>query len=204
MTRVVGLICLSVLLVSIAVHMASYALIVPLPLEKGAGFMQLVVLLACLLAVLAGLVVAWRVSRARRCSLEQAWEALRARMPEAALWTFAVVFLYVWCLQAWLFLAVEQGCPRRSDDGGFVLSSHGRLIRPLTEQEYWRLQAHNLRAISGLWISFSLGAVLFLRSLPRGRGMIVAGPPPNQSLQLPGVARSGSWSSQVAGGAPGR
>jgi hypothetical protein len=203
MTRVIGLICLGAFLLSLAVHAATYALIVPLPLEGGAGFVQLAVLLACLLAALAGAVVCWRVARERSCSREQAWQALRARLPESALWTFAVVFLYAWGLQVWHLLGVEHGSPRRSDDAGFVLESHGRLLRPLTEEEYWRLQAYKVRAASALWVSFTLGAVLFVRSLRRGAGRTFIGPSSNQTRQPPGAAQSGSSSLQVAGGGPG-
>lgn len=39
-------------------------------------------------------------------------------------------------------------------DGQYILHSHGKLIRTITEQEYHLAQANEARGFSGHWIAF--------------------------------------------------
>jgi hypothetical protein len=39
-------------------------------------------------------------------------------------------------------------------DGQYILSSHGKLIKTITEQEYHHFKANELRGFSGHWIAF--------------------------------------------------
>ena len=55
---------------------------------------------------------------------------------------------------------MEGGSPDVVADG-YVLSEHGRVIRTLTEAEYWRQKAYFLRAFTGHWMIFFLLPALY-------------------------------------------
>lgn len=52
-----------------------------------------------------------------------------------------------------LFLSSHQGTPD-IEDGKYILQDHGRLIKTLTEQEYHRYNANEVRGFSGHWLAF--------------------------------------------------
>jgi len=58
------------------------------------------------------------------------------------------------------FTLNEGGTPEIVADG-YALSDHGRVIRTLTEAEYWRQKAYVLRAFSGHWMIFFLVPALY-------------------------------------------
>jgi hypothetical protein len=171
MTRVIAWFCLLVLLASLGVHLATYDLLVPLPMEEGAGFLHLAVMAACFLALVVGLLAVRRVRRQKGCTKKEAQQAVFEFIPALAKALAVAVFLYAWCVVMWSIFWVEHGSPRRTAEEGFELTSHGHFIRSLSEEEFWRLQAYNVRAFSALWTSFSLCATVFVWSLPRRRSV---------------------------------
>ncbi len=194
MARVVGGICLMVFLTSLAVHIASYALFVPPLVEAGAGFLHLAVMFVCLLALLLTAAEVRRVRRQQGGTHAQARQAVWERLPRPAVALALVVFLYFWGIGAWLRFGVEWGTPRPTEDGRFVLESHGVLIRALGAEEYRRLQAYHMRAASACWVSFSLWATVFVWSLARGRTDRTSPsfPPPQPLQQTAAISVSGN------------
>ena len=53
-----------------------------------------------------------------------------------------------------LFMFATGGGSPSIQDGKFVLQSHGRLIRALTEPEYTAFKANEIRGFSGHWMVF--------------------------------------------------
>ncbi len=47
------------------------------------------------------------------------------------------------------------------ENGQFLLKSHGKIIRALTEAEYFKMKAYELRLFTGHWIIFSYVPTLF-------------------------------------------
>jgi hypothetical protein len=61
-----------------------------------------------------------------------------------------------------LFMTSHQGTPDFRD-GQYVLHHRGELIKTITEQEYHRYKANELRGISGHWLAFYGFAVAMLK-----------------------------------------
>jgi hypothetical protein len=53
-----------------------------------------------------------------------------------------------------LFIYLMHGGRPNIDHGAYVLSSHGRLIQSLTEADYWKYKALEIRGFSGHWMLF--------------------------------------------------
>ena len=62
----------------------------------------------------------------------------------------------------------EGGVPQKKN-GKFMLHSHGRLIREMTEAEYHKHQAYVVRGFSGHWMLFSSAALMMLVGADRMR-----------------------------------
>jgi hypothetical protein len=168
---VIGLYCLAVFAASLAVHLAAWAGLAPLPTSgpyNGAGFLHLAVLLTWLLAALAGCLAVRHVRRLRHCSAKRAWAELEGRT-EAAWWpTWVMGLLLCYALGNGLATGVPlgEGQPERRGEE-FTLESHGRVVRVISEAEYWRQEALQVRAVSGLWLMFSGWAALHVWDLRR-------------------------------------
>ncbi len=67
----------------------------------------------------------------------------------------AGVFLYTLVNFA-LFIINSEGGGPFAENGKYFLKSHGRVVRELSEQEFYRFRAYELRGFSGHWILFSL------------------------------------------------
>lgn len=81
----------------------------------------------------------------------------------------AAAFIYTLVNFA-LFAALVPGSPA-VENGTFVLQSHGRKIREISEEEYRRFRAYEVRGFSGHWMLFSLlPTVYFLVAYPRLQG----------------------------------
>jgi hypothetical protein len=68
-----------------------------------------------------------------------------------------------------LFLLLGRGGQPMERDGKYVLDSHGRTLRELSEPEYHRMQAYMLRGFSSLYMFLSSGALMFLVGAARLR-----------------------------------
>jgi hypothetical protein len=61
-----------------------------------------------------------------------------------------------------MFLTLNEGGGPHEKDGKYVLSSHGRVIRELTEHEYHRQRAYVVRGFSGHWMMFAYASLTFM------------------------------------------
>lgn len=62
-----------------------------------------------------------------------------------------------------LLFAASQGGTPDIRDGQYVILDHGKLIKTITEQEYYQYKANEVRGLSGFWLAFYgfAAAVLF-------------------------------------------
>jgi hypothetical protein len=92
-----------------------------------------------------------------------------ALVPRALRWACLGVFLYA-ILNFGLFFRLMEGGSPAVDHGTYSLRNRDRKIRDLTEPEYQRFLAYEVRGFSGHWMFFSLvPAIYFLVVYPRLR-----------------------------------
>jgi hypothetical protein len=72
----------------------------------------------------------------------------------------AVVVLYA--VAAYLFFLVNVEGGVFAENGTYFLGRPDDVVRELTREEYRRFQMLNVRAYSGLWLAFTLGAAVLL------------------------------------------
>jgi hypothetical protein len=92
-------------------------------------------------------------------------------MRHAPLWLkiiTGVFFVYAF-VNFTSFLILSEGGGPEMRDGGYVIASHGRIIRELTEQEYHQQQAYVVRGFSGHWMLFCSASLMFLVGAARLR-----------------------------------
>jgi hypothetical protein len=68
-----------------------------------------------------------------------------------------------------LFMVLNEGGQPHFRDGKYVLTSHGKVIRELTEAEFHRHQAYVVRGFSGHWMFFAAGSLTLLVGAVRHR-----------------------------------
>jgi hypothetical protein len=73
----------------------------------------------------------------------------------------AVCFAYA-LVNFGVFMVLNEGGSPHERNGKYVLQSHGRVLRELSEAEYHRHQAHVVRGFSGHWMLFSSAALMIL------------------------------------------
>jgi hypothetical protein len=78
----------------------------------------------------------------------------------------AGVFLYTLVNFALFMINSEGGGPFAENDK-YYLKSHGHIIRELSEQEFYRFRAYELRGFSGHWILFSLIPTIYFAHIRR-------------------------------------
>ena len=100
---------------------------------------------------------------------EKGFEKLTNRLiPGWAFAGLATLFLYTMG-NFFCFMVTNEGQPRVRD-GKFVLTSHGRIIREVGEEEFRDAERQEVRGFSGHWMLFSaVPAFYFLYLYPRAR-----------------------------------
>ena len=78
---------------------------------------------------------------------------VRAAFPGWAIAVFIAIFAYA-LVNFLIFMAATEGGSPSIRDGKYVLDSHGKVIRELTEAEYFSFKANELRGFSGHWLVF--------------------------------------------------
>jgi hypothetical protein len=68
-----------------------------------------------------------------------------------------------------LFIKNSQGGGPSVENGKYYLTSHGHIIRELSEQEFYYFRAHELRGFSGHWILFSLVPAVYFSTVRKAR-----------------------------------
>ena len=81
-------------------------------------------------------------------------------LPGWARHLISAFFLYA-LINFALFIFLSEGGVPRVRDGKYVLHSHGTVIRELSEEEYERHKAYELRGFSGHWMVFYLIPALY-------------------------------------------
>lgn len=99
-------------------------------------------------------------SPAPRLTYRQQLDLLFGGLP---LWPRVLFLLLLFYALANFFLNMPAGGPS-INDGQYVLSNHGKILKVLTEAEYYQAKTHELRGFSGHWIAFYYFAVLVLVS----------------------------------------
>lgn len=83
------------------------------------------------------------------------------RSPKWLSITCAILFCYA-LINFAIFMGAMGGGGPEIENGKYVLSSHGKFIKDITETEYWHLKAMELRGFSGHWMFFYLTAASIL------------------------------------------
>jgi hypothetical protein len=110
----------------------------------------------------------WTWSLRRVYGWQRAWDRLLSDrwFSRSGKWLVFGVFGYVLANGLWAgLIGLGQGSPDEQD-GQYVASSHGKVVRTVSEQEYWQLHAYEVRLATGICLMFSLLAVVWLRELP--------------------------------------
>jgi hypothetical protein len=101
---------------------------------------------------------------------------LLARFPRWASVAVIVVFVYAIVSFAVFFYLSEGGAPDIRN-GQFILHSHGKLIRHLSEDDYHLKKAYELLGFSGHWLMFYLLPALYFLLGRRPDSSVNAGAP---------------------------
>jgi hypothetical protein len=72
-------------------------------------------------------------------------------------------FIYMFVNFITFAIMMPSGSPYK-ENGQYVLREHGKLLRPITEQEYHRYRAYEVRGFSGHWMGFYAMAMTMLAS----------------------------------------
>ncbi len=86
-------------------------------------------------------------------SLKMFFKAIFFDMPKPVMIISLFCFVYA-TLNFWLFMDAGQGGTPSIVDGKYLLQNHGLLIKELTESEYFKLKANEIRGFSGHWMMF--------------------------------------------------
>jgi hypothetical protein len=79
---------------------------------------------------------------------------LWARATGKAFWLIAMAHF------VWFFFSGYQGSPTIQPDGQFVINSHGRILKVLTESEYWTVKAAELRFLISLIMAVCISTMM--------------------------------------------
>lgn len=82
------------------------------------------------------------------------------------------VFIYT-LMNFALFMKNSEGGGPFNENGKYYLKSHGRVIRNLSELEYYRFRLYELRGYSGHWILFSLLPTVYFLTVRKHRDVDV-------------------------------
>jgi hypothetical protein len=173
--KLLGWFALAVFLAALGLHVAGY---VPgTPLALGWAKWMHVAAFGCFLAVAAHLAALQKIIR-RRMRDEQAVEPwLDAHVPRW-LWRVGGVFFVYVIASAAFYGATHEG-QANVVNGAYALTSHGKVVREVSEPEFRDAERLEVRGVSGHWMLFSaIPAAYFLVVYPRARAALDA-PRPN-------------------------
>lgn len=188
MAKVWGLAAVAVFVLSAAFHCATF---IP-ALRVWTGFAWPLHLGA--MAVFAAMVLSFvaqgrRQRKSPRLSLLANWRAanqqnkefksrLLGAVPPWLRVVCCIAFIYTMINFA-LFASLMEGGTPAICNGKYCLQNHGRLIRNITQEEFNRFRAYQVRGFSGHWMFFSLiPAVYFLVVRPRLNDSAASEPDP--------------------------
>ncbi|MHC4404738.1 MAG: hypothetical protein ACYTG0_34235 [Planctomycetota bacterium] len=103
-------------------------------------------------------------------------------------WTKILTVILFACATVNFIVAMvllEGAGPEQREDGSYVLKDHGRILRELTEEEYWRYRSYEARLFAGHWVLFSSGSLMLLAGARRRKQRIAAGEPAEPEATMP-------------------
>jgi hypothetical protein len=141
-----------VLLICLGVHLSTFFGFDPIDRIPGVMFMHLVVMVLMFVSMF--LLNGHEPGALKNITKSRMWRASPRWMHGA----LAASFIYA-LINFGLFMSLSEGGGPSRQGKAYVLSSHGRTIRTLTEQEFHQQQAYVVRGFSGHWILFSVAMV---------------------------------------------
>ncbi len=134
------------LVVALIVHVSTFFEFDPLAAWPGVMFLHVAIFPPFIAAI-------WYASRfpeAKSKNLDPVFESAPwwLRSLTVALLAYAILNFVV-------FMHLNEGGGPIMRDGNYLLTSHGKVIRELTEAEYHRQQAYEVRGFSGHWMLFA-------------------------------------------------
>jgi hypothetical protein len=159
-----------VLLVGLAVHASTFLGVDPMEVWPGVMFLHLTIFPPFIAAV-------YYASRAGGKG-QPSPDPVAGTVPLWLQIMTGVFFAYAFVNFAAFIILNEGGSPH-ARDGKFVLSSHGKVLRELSEEEYHRHQAYVVRGASGHWMLFASGSLMFLVGAAKHRRRSAGAPPPD-------------------------
>jgi hypothetical protein len=172
-TLVLGWFSLATFLVALGLHVAGYIPGAPLSLDR-AQWLHLAAF-GCFVAMGAHLSVLQRAID-RRVRTEEAGQAWFARLIPSWVWAVVGPLCVYAFVSAVVHFATQEGQPHVVN-GKYALTSHGRVVREVDEQEFRAAQRLSVRGPSGHWMVFSaIPAAYFLVVYPRARAALAAPP----------------------------
>jgi elongation factor Tu len=159
----------ALLLVSLAVHASTFLEIYPMAKWPGVMFIHF----AIFPPFIAALCYASRAGGKDAAGQDRVFKSA----PRWLQVLTGVFFVYALVNFAIFIVLVEGGGPDKRD-GKYFLTSHGRVLRELSEAEYHRQQAYVVRGFSGHWMMFSSAALTMLVGTLRRRRRTTGTPAP--------------------------
>src|SRR6266511_1224446 len=151
LAKLLGLFSLVAFLVSLGLHVAGYVPGVQLAFDH--VWWLAVTVLACFIAMTAHWSLFDRTIRQRVRSEGEAEPWLLRRVPRWVWTVLGALFVYALASTA-AYFATNEG---RADivKGKYVLTTHGRVVREVSEQEWQDARRLQVRGVSGLWLVFT-------------------------------------------------
>jgi hypothetical protein len=170
-TLLFGLFTAGVFLVCLGLHVAGYVPGAPLSFD-GVKWLS-VAAFTCFVAMAVHVSALNRAVR-ERVRNEDAVEPWLDRLIPRWAGTVGVAFFVYVIVSAAVYFARSEGQPRMKD-GAFALTSHGRVVREVSEPEFRDAQRLEVRGVSGHWMLLSaIPTVYFLVVYPRARVSLTA------------------------------
>ena len=156
-----------VLIVSLVVHLSTFLGIDPMARWPGVMFIHVTIFPPFIAAIC----YANRIGGPEQERQNRAISAapLLLRIVTGIFFAYALVNFAI-------FMVLNEGGGPEQRGGKYLLTSHGRVIRELSENEYYRQQGYVVRGFSGHWMLFSSAALTLLVGAARLRRQAVTSP----------------------------
>jgi len=171
LAKLLGWFSLAVFLAALGLHVAGYVPGVQLAFDQ--VWWLAVAVLACFVAMAAHWSLFDRAAVRKGQGEGDAEPWLLRRVPRWVWTVLGALFVYALASTA-AYFATNEG---RADivKGKYVLTTHGRVVREVSEQEWQDARRLQVRGVSGLWLVFTaIPAAYFLVVYPRARAALAA------------------------------
>jgi hypothetical protein len=109
------------------------------------------------------------------------WRDVFGGLPAWMRWMLVSMIIFAPVNALAFAIVCGSGGPSKEPDGTYAMTSHGRILRMLTADEYHRASGYEFRFMSSWWIMFySISVALLLSALKRQKALAN---PPNTTVQ---------------------